>query len=149
LVADVPPDDTPPDDRLVRDWLATDWPEDERLADDWPAEAAGTAAGVFVALVVVIARVTDVMSAVWLRASACWSRWICCWVGAVFSAATHALMAASDGVAGVVAVGAGAPVVVAPVVVGAEVTGELGEAGGGVEEVPPDGDDAEGRNGAH
>jgi hypothetical protein len=74
LVDDWLVDDWPVADWLVDDWLVDDWPVDDRLADDRPGAAAGTAAVDALVPAVVIARVTDVMRAVWLRTSACWSR---------------------------------------------------------------------------
>lgn len=112
--------------------------------------------GVFAVLAAVaIARVTDVMRAVWLVVSARWSRCICCCVGAVRSALRQAVIAASDGVAEcvefvvvvavVVVVSVGAAVLVgggAPV--GVVVVDGVGEVvGEGTE-----GDDAEGKNDA-
>ena len=118
---------------------------------------------VAVLVVVVIARVTVVMRALWLSVSACWCRWICCWVGAVRSALRQALISASDGVdvlavvVGVgVAVDVGVPVGVEPLVdvevgVGvvvaedAEAVGEGADVVGEAVEVV----DSDGKNGAH
>jgi len=125
---------------------------------------------VAVLVVVVIARVTVVMRALWLSVSACWCRWICCWVGAVRSALRQALISASDGVdvlavvVGVgVAVDVGVPVGVEPLVdvevgvgvvvaedaeavgEGADVVGEGADVVGEAVEVV----DSDGKNGAH
>jgi hypothetical protein len=110
-----PPEDCPPDDSPPADWLVAHSPPDgllvaawlveDRLADDWPAAAEGLAVPDAVALpAVVIARVTDVMRALWLRVSACWSCRICCCVGTVRRALRQALIAASDAVVVVVVV---------------------------------------------
>ena len=67
--------------------------------------------GAVVLPAVVIARVTDVIRAPWLRVSACWSTRICCCVGTVRKALRQAVIAASDGVVVAVAgvVGAAPP----------------------------------------
>jgi hypothetical protein len=116
---------------------------------------------------VVIARVTDVMRAAWLLVSARWSRCICCCVGALRSALRQAVIAALDGVAELVElvefvlfvlfVLFVAVVVVVVVSVGVAVLVGVGLPVGavvfdGVAEVVgegTEGDDAEGKNGAH
>jgi hypothetical protein len=94
--------------------------------DEGPV-AAGELAGAdaFTLPAVVMARVTDVMRALWPRVRASWSRRIRCCVGALRRATMQALVAASEGV---VAVGESAvvgAVVVGAVVVGAVVVGAV------------------------
>jgi hypothetical protein len=96
--------------------------------------------------VVVTARVTDVMRSVWLRMSERWSRRICCCARTVRSTPRQALVAASDGVAGVVAepVGVATPVDSGLTVLDVLAASEAEETVAGV----LDEEDGDGKNGA-
>jgi len=107
--------------------------------DEGPV-AAGELAGAdaFTLPAVVMARVTDVRSALWSRVRASWSRRIRCCVGALRRAAIQALVATSEGPVGVGEATVVGAVVVGAVVVGAVVVGAVvvdavgvGEAVGG------------------